>query len=89
MSLKVFQLDEANYYCGETVADAITAYIQDVGEEEARECMKDFGNPEEIPDHALDTMKIVDIDELGHPTQTFREALAQHTEAGPFASTEY
>lgn len=89
MSLKVFQVDDGNYYCGRDAAEAVAAFIADVGKEEAEQYMADFGEPQEVPDSALDTMKIVDIDEKGQPTYTFREVLANHTEAGCFASTEY
>lgn len=89
--MNVYQVDEANYYAGNTGAEALAAYLADVGEDEGiREGLAEFGEPELIADDRLDTLRIVDIDEPGHPTKTFREALAERDgKPGFIGTTEY
>ncbi len=87
--MRVFQVDEENWYAAETPEEAVAAYLADVGEE-AREYCDEFGPPEEVSGDALDKM-IVDVDEPGQPKHSFRELLAaiKGTEARPFCTTCY
>lgn len=86
--LKVFKVDEANWYAANTPDEAQAAYREDIGPE-VDEYMADFGEPEQMSEEDLDKLKIADIDEPGHPSQTFREALVKLGKPGFIATTEY
>ena len=67
-------------------------YVETVGQDDASTEEMDT---EEVPEEKWDSLKIVDIDEVGHPEETFREAfnkcLAMENQEYPkiLASTEY
>ena len=86
--MKVFRVDEEHWYAGKDWADAIAAYLRDIGFE-GIEYVQEYGEPDEIPDADLDRMIVTDVDEPGQPKQTFREALAQRKDAGFIATTCY
>lgn len=100
--MRIFQLTECDFYVGPTAEACVKAYRADtIGSDETEavgiearevdELLAEFGEPVEIIGEALDQMKITYVDEPGHPTKTFREALSEVPEgdAVPFASTEY
>lgn len=90
--LHVYQVDEGHWYAGESAEAAQAAYISDTDADGA-EVAADFGPAIEVEKEALDRLTIVDVDEVGHPTQTFREALneamARNETACFIATTEY
>ena len=88
----VYQVDEHYWYAAETGEAAQEAYKQDTDPDGA-EYVAEFGPAIEVSDAELDRMVIVDIDEAGHPTKTFREALNDAIASGDLpcciATTEY
>ena len=88
--LHVFQVTEAEWMAASTAMEAVSEYLKMAGDDEStRELLREFGWPEQVSEEDLDTLKITYVDEPGHPTRTFREALAEMTEPGMIASTEY
>jgi len=91
--MRVFQVTETEWYAAETPKAAREEYVKIVGEEEAREPLEEFGEPEEVSYADLDRMTITSVDDAGHPTQTFRQALdeiiASGAKVGFVATTEY
>ena len=89
--IKIFQVDESTFMAAETVTEAVACYIKDYdGDPEA---VEEFG-PVEFTSADLERLTITDVDEPGHPTQTFAAALAEMITNGVefpayFASTEY
>ena len=77
MMLKIFEVDEAEWYAAESAEAAQAEYFRTVGEEEAARVREEFGAPIEVPEELWDKKEIVEIDEPGHPTYTFRQALEQ------------
>lgn len=81
--MKCFQVDETNWYAGNTPEEAVAAYVADCGEE-VRELVEEFGEPQEITDM---TMHIADDEEpKGY---TLGEILAKMDKPGFVGSTEY
>jgi len=87
-NLKIFQVDEANWYAASTPEEAQAAYRADAGPD-ADEYMEEFGVPVEMADSDAKLMRIVEVDEPGHPSKSFKEVLLEMTEPGFIASTEY
>ena len=91
--MKVFQITEVDWWAGEDAESIRAAYRLQVGEE-ADTFFEEFGPAIEIPDDQLDKMTITDVDEVGHPKHTFREALNEIIASGKtepcfVATTEY
>lgn len=88
MSIKVFKLDDCDWWAGENLADTIA--------EARKQCGPGcYDNAEEdavgVSDEAMQTLKFVDEDGT---TRTFAEELQRRIDAGAefpslFASTEY
>jgi len=71
--LKVFHIC-TEYIVAHDEESAKKFYVEMVG---ADDCTVQEGlEVDEVPSANWPTMKIVDIDEVGHPTQTFQEAIA-------------
>lgn len=91
--LHVFQVTNSDWWAAEHADDAVKGYREMVGDDVADEDIADFGLPEMMNDEQLDRMKIVEIDEPGHPTHTFRQALKEVEDSGVWpafiATTEY
>jgi hypothetical protein len=81
--MKCFQVDESNWWAGETAEQAVTAYIEECGES-VREGVEEFGEPQEITDMNLHIAD--DDDPKGY---RLGELLAKMDKPGFVASTEY
>ena len=82
-TMKCFQVDEANWYAGNTPDEAVAAYIADAGED-VREYVEEFGEPKEITDMDLHVMD--DDEPNGYK---LGEILAKMDKPGFVASSEY
>lgn len=92
--IRVWQVDEVNWYAAETLEEARQAYRDDIGSDAANECMSDCAEPEPVTEEEMLKYKMCHIDEPGHPIVTFAEALKEMIDNGikfpaAFASTEY
>jgi hypothetical protein len=82
-AMKCFQVDEANWYAGNTPEEAVAAYIADAGEE-VREYVEEFGEPREITNMDL---HVADDDEpKGYK---LGEIMAKMGKPGFVATSEY
>jgi len=93
MTIKIFRVNECDWYAAETGEQAMQAVRESemYSEDELEEFARD-GYPEEIPDADLDTLKLREED--GEEKYTWRQALANMIANGDyipgmFCSTEY
>jgi hypothetical protein len=70
--LKVFQIC-TDFIVARDEESAKRFYVEMVGEDDCT--VQDGLEVSEVPNDKWSTMKIVDMDEPGHPTQTFQEAI--------------
>jgi hypothetical protein len=90
--MKIFQMNDCDWWIGESLAACKADYIANYCEEDAIE-----EDAHELTDEELDTLIFTDYDEDERPTgtkRTFREQLAIEVASGGefprmFASTEF
>lgn len=87
--MKIFQVAEGDYYAGFNADDAWAAFRRDIGDTAFKEVTEDsdWESPLEVPEDKWDTLRVVDIDEEGQPSRTFREALAERKGISGFIGT--
>jgi hypothetical protein len=85
--MKIFEVAEGDYYAGCSAEDASAAFRRDIGPESFAEVTEDWESPVEIPEGKWDMLIVVDVDEPGQPTRTFREALGQRNGVPGFIAT--
>ena len=87
--MKIFRLNDYDWWIAETQEQAIADYIKDVGlsEEET------IDNPGELNEKQLNSYIFTDNEIANTPQRTFKEELQRRINAGAtsemFASTEY
>ncbi len=87
--MNIFRLNDCDWWMAETLEEAITDFVKDVGmsEEEA------IDNPAVLDEEQLESHIFTDHDAANSPRRTFKEELQLRIERGAksemFASTEY
>jgi len=71
--LKIFHV-ATDFVVAKDEKSAVEYYLEMVGDDDPAFIEEVKGDVSEVPEEKWPTLTIVDIDEPGHPTQTFREA---------------
>lgn len=94
MAIRVYQVNDCDWWVGESAESILEAYMKDTGLPREEVCDDPDGMPEEISEEGLDKLKFFDEESRPPVTRTFREQLAIEIADGgefprAFASTEY
>jgi len=96
MSIKVFELNDTEWYAGESLEACIDYYFKEVlGEEDTPEAREDYlDEPCEVSEEAMNRMQFHDLDGGDETVRSFREQLDLLIAGGQefpmmFATTEY